>query len=100
MVDGVVRAHDNCNRQKICLKGWVKSGLSKAIENGSNDISILDPFFEIDPIENAMWQDQLDSFDGSIKTTYITDSFESDSDSEWGEDDGTIFEVFNIEDEE
>ena len=30
---------------EICLKGWVKSGISRAIENGSNDISTLEPFF-------------------------------------------------------
>ena len=40
--------------REICLKGWVKSGISKAIENGSNDISTLDPSFEIEPIENEM----------------------------------------------
>ena len=38
--------------REICLKGWIKSGISKAIENGSNHISTLDFFFEIDPIEN------------------------------------------------
>ena len=68
--------------REICLKGCLKSGTSKAIENGSNDIFILDLFFEIDPIENEMRQDQVDSFDGSIKTTYITDNLESDSDGE------------------
>ena len=40
--------------KEICLKGWVRSGMSEAIENGSNDISTLDPFFEIEPIENEM----------------------------------------------
>ena len=40
--------------KEICLKRWVKSGISEAIENGSNDISTLDPFSEIEPIENEM----------------------------------------------
>ena len=51
-------------------KEWLK--LLKTIKNGSNDISTLDPFFEIDPVENEMRQD----------------------------DDGNIIEVCNIEDEE
>ena len=86
--------------REICLKEWVESGISKAIENGSNDISTLDLFFEIDPIENEIRQDQVDSFDGSIKTTYITDNLESDSDCEWEDNDGNIFDIFNIEDDE
>ena len=83
MVDGGVWAHDNCNRQ-INLRY----------------ISTLDPFSKIDLIENEIRQDQVDSLDGSIKTTFITDNLKFDSDSKWEDDDGNIFNVFNIEDEE
>ena len=86
--------------REIYLNGWVKSGINRATENGSTDIPTLDPFLEIDSIENQMWQDLVVSIDGSFKTTYITDNLESDSDSEWEDDGGNIFDVFNIKDEE
>ena len=35
----------NATSREICLKGWVKSGISTAIENGSNEIATLDPVF-------------------------------------------------------
>lgn len=86
--------------REICLKGWVKRGTSEAIENGSNVTSTLDPFFDIVPIENEMRQDQLQSLHGSIETTYITDNLAYDSDCAWEDDDGNIFDVFNIDDDE
>ena len=86
--------------REINLNGWVKNGINRATENGSTDIPTLDPFLEIDSIENQMWQDLVVSIDGSIKTTYITDNLESDSNSEWEDDGGNIFDVFNIKDEE
>ena len=58
--------------REICLKGWIKSGISKASENGSNEI------FTHAAIENEMQQDQVDSFVGSIKTTYRIDNLEYD----------------------
>ena len=64
----------------------------------SIDVSTLDLFFEIVPVENEMREDHVDLFDGSNETTYITDNLDSDSDCEWEDDDGNIFDVFNIED--
>ena len=63
----------------------------------SIDVSTLDLFFEIVPVENEMREDHVDLFDGSNETTYITDNLDSDSDCEWEDDDGNIFDVFNIE---
>ena len=34
--------------REICLKRWVKSSIIKTIENGSDDISTQEPFFETD----------------------------------------------------
>ena len=85
----------------ICLKGWERSGILQAIENGVSDISSLDPFFEIDPIEDETIQQKVTSFNGSIDKAYIADHYEhNDSDSEWEDDDGNIFNVFNIENDE
>ena len=77
------------------MKGWKKSGIQEALENGLEDN--LDPFKDIDPIETA---DEVSNNLFVISKMYISQqNLDDDDDSDWEDDSGNIFHVF-IEDDE
>ena len=78
----------------ICLKGWKKSGIQEALENGLEDN--LEPFKNVDSIQTA---DEVSNNLFVINKLYISQQNLDDDDSDWEDDDGNIFDVF-IEDDE
>ena len=56
----------------------------------------LDPFKDIDPIETA---DEVSNNLFVISKMYISQQNLDDNDSDWEDDDGNIFDVFNEGDE-
>ena len=78
----------------ICLKGWKKSGIQEALENGLEDN--LEPFKNVDLIQTA---DEVSNNLFVINKLYISQQNLDDDDSDWEDDDGNIFDAF-IEDDE
>ena len=78
----------------IRLKGWKKSGIQEALENGLEDN--LDTFKNIDPIKTA---DKVSNNLFVINKMYITQQNLDDDDSDCEDDDDNIFDVFIVDDE-
>ena len=70
----------------ICLKGWKKSGIQEALENGLE--GNLDPFKDIDPIETP---DEVSNNLFVINKMYISQQILDEDDSDWKDDGGNIF---------
>ena len=83
----------------VCLKGWKVAGILDAAERGLEELPNLDPFHDIDPLATS---DSLEEVDGNEseteQTMYISPSVdEDDEDSEYEDEDGNIFDVFDEE---
>ena len=83
----------------VCLKGWKVAGILDAAEKGLEELPNLDPFHDIDPLATS---DSLEEVDGNKSETersmYISPSVdEDDEDSEYEDEDGNIFDVFDEE---
>ena len=83
----------------VCLKGWKVAGILNAAEKGLEELPNLDPFHDIDPLATS---DSLEEVDGNESETeqsmYISPSIdEDDEDSEYEDEDGNIFHVFDEE---
>ena len=78
----------------ICLKGWKKSGIQEAMENGLEDN--LDPFKDIDPNETA---DEVSNNMFVTNKMCISQQNLDDDDLDWEHHNSNIFDVF-IEDDE
>ena len=82
----------------VCLKGWKVAGILDAAEKGLEKLPNLDPFHDIDPLTS----DPLEEVDGNEsemeRRMYISPSVdEDDEDSEYEDEDGNIFDVFDEE---
>ena len=83
----------------VFLKGWKVAGILDAAEKGLEELPNLDPFHDIDPLATS---DSLEEVDGNESETersmYISSSVdEDDEDSEYEDEDGNIFDVFDEE---
>ena len=83
----------------VCLKSWKVAGILDAAEKGLEELPNLDPFHDIDPLATS---DSLEEVDGNESETersmYISPSVdEDDEDSEYEDEDGNIFDVFDEE---
>ena len=83
----------------VCLKGWKVAGILDAAEKGLGELPNLDPFRDIDLLATS---DSLEEVDGNESETersmYISPSVdENDEDSEFEDEDGNIFDVFDEE---
>ena len=82
----------------VCLKGWKVAGILDAAEKGLEELPNLDPFHDIDPLATS---DSLEEVDGNESETkrsmYISSVDEDDEDSEYEDEDGNIFDVFDEE---
>ena len=83
----------------VCLKGWKVAGILDAAEKGLEELPNLDPFHDIDPLATS---DSLEEVDGNKSETEqsmcISPSVdEDDEDSEYEDEDGNIFYVFDEE---
>ena len=81
----------------VCLKGWEVAGILD--EKGLEELPNLDPFHDFDPLATS---DSLEEVDGNESETersmYIPPSVdEDDEDSEYEDEDGNIFDVFDEE---
>ena len=86
-------------RRNVCLEGWKVAGIVDAAEKGLEELPNLDPFHDIDPLAT---KDSLEEVDGNESETersmYISPSVdEDDEDSEYEDEDGNIFDVFDEE---
>ena len=83
----------------VCLKGWKVAGILDAAGKGLEELPNLYPFHDIDPLATS---DSLEEVDGNESETersmYISPSVdEDDEDSEYEDEDGNIFDVFDEE---
>ena len=82
----------------VCLKGWKVAGILDAAEKGLEELPNLNPFHDIDPLATS---DSLEEVDGNESETersmYISPSVDEDEDSEYEDEDGNIFDVFDEE---
>ena len=82
----------------VCLKGWKVAGILDAPEKGLDGLPNLDPFHDIDPLATS---DSLEEADGNESETernmYISPFVDDNEESEYEDEDGNIFDVFNEE---
>ena len=80
--------------REICMKGWEKSGIFDAITKGTNGLPSLDPFSDIDPlVENENIINAITYQENALKERqYCSEKRNSESESEWEDDAGNIFE--------
>ena len=80
----------------VCLKGWKVAGILDATEKGLDGLQNLDPFHDIDPLATS---DSLEEVDGNESETerdmYISPFVDDNEESEYEDEDGNIFDVFN-----
>ena len=95
------------NGKKVCLSGCEGAGIKKAVQTGFKGLPDMDPFKEIDPIQQPTFDLQARAESIMMikeSSKYIVEQ-ESDSDGEWCEEndlneDGNIFDTFDDELEE
>ena len=82
----------------VCLKGWKFAGILDAAEKGLDRLPNLDPFHDIDPLATS---DSLEEVDGNEFETernmYVSPFVDDNEESEYEDEDGNIFDVFNEE---
>ena len=82
----------------FCLKGWKVAGNLDATEKGLDGLQNLDPFHDIDPLATS---DSLEVVDGNESETkwdmYVSRFVDDREESEYKDEDGNIFDVFNEE---
>ena len=82
----------------VCLKGWKVAGILDATEKGLDGLQNLDPFHDIDPLATS---DSLEVVDGKESETkwdmYVSRFVDDREESEYKDEDGNIFDVFNEE---
>ena len=84
--------------REVCINGWKRSGISDAIQKGVNDLPTLDPFDDIDPLVEEVNVLDIVYDESSLATNKYITQYESNSDSEWEDEDGNIFDRLNNED--
>ena len=82
----------------ICLKGWQVSGISEAVCKGLKEMAHIDPFHDIDPLTETQCQDENVLL--HEREMYIQDAVEDDSDSEYEDNDGNIFNILEDDDDD
>ena len=85
--------------REICVNGWKKSGIYDAVRKGTKGLPKLDPFHDIDPLVEEVNLMSMISYgqENLNERQYCHDRYPSDSESEWEDDDGNIFERLNGE---
>ena len=82
----------------VCLKGWKVTGILDAAEKGLDGLANLDPFHDINPLATS---DSLEEVDGNESETEqnmcISPFVDDNEESEYKDEDGNIFDVFNEE---
>ena len=82
----------------VCLKGWKVAGILDTTEKGLDKLQNLGPFHDIDPLATS---DLLEEVDGNESETerdmYISPFVDDNEESEYEDEDGNIFDVFNEE---
>ena len=82
----------------VCLKGWKVAGILDAAEKGLDGLPNLEPFHDKDPLATS---DSLEEVDGNDSKTernmYISPFVDDNEESEYEDEDGNIFDVFNEE---
>ena len=82
----------------VCLKGWKVTGILDAAEKGLDGLPNLDPFHDINPLATS---DSLEEVDGNESETErnmcISPFVDDNEESEYKDEDGNIFDVFNEE---
>ena len=82
----------------VCLKDWKVAGISDAAEKDLDGLPNLDPFHDIDPLATS---DSLEEADDNESETernmYISLFVDHNEESEYEDEDGNIFYVFNEE---
>ena len=96
--------------QEVIANGWRSAGITEAISVGSQGLPSLDPFQNIDPLDEEMSIFEALVTTGADMDNFITpkEIFQSDSEDEWKTNDGNdknhgderrnIFEI--LEDDE
>ena len=82
----------------FCLKSWKVAGNLDATEKGLDGLQNLDPFHDIDPLATS---DSFEEVDGNQSETerdmYISPFVDDNEESEYKDEDGSTFYVFNEE---
>ena len=82
----------------VYLKGWKVAGILDAAKKGLDGLPNLDPFHDIDPPATS---DSLEEVDGNESETeqnmYISPFVDDNEESEYEDEDGNFFDVFNEE---
>lgn len=89
--------------KKVCLKGWDVAGISDAVKKGLNQMALIDPFHDIDPLSEVAVEDEdSDDNEDYEREMYINEIADEDSESEYEDDDGNIFSILqdDLDDDE
>ena len=82
----------------VCLKGQKVASILDATEKGFDGLKYFDLFCDIDPLATS---DSLEEVDGNESQTerdiYISPFIDGNEKSEYEDEDGNIFDVFNEE---
>ena len=75
----------------ICLKGWEVAGIESAVSQGLEGMAHIDPFHHIDPLSDTQFEIEAPLL--HERDMYIQSADEFDSDSEYEDNDGNIFNI-------
>ena len=82
----------------VCFKGWKVTVILDATEKRLDGLQNSDPFHDINPLATS---DALEEVDGNESETerdmYISPFFDHNEESEYEDEDGKIFDIFNEE---
>ena len=82
----------------VCLKGWKVAGILDAAEKGLDQLPNLDPFHNVDPLATSNSLEEVNSNESETeRNIYISPFVDDNEESEYEDEDGNIFDVFNEE---